>query len=170
MDIDYRLYKRKLAIGMFIVAITGTISHFVYDLSGQNKFIGYFFPVNESTWEHMKLAFFPMLILSIVLFDKVRRKCGYNFSLMAGTLTATWLIPFLYYTYKGILGFSRPWLDISTYYASLLFTFFLMLHIAGRTGEKSYKLIFNIALSIVVCQAIAFVIFSYHPLTLGIFS
>ena len=34
----------------------------MYDWSGQMWFVGLFVPVNESTWEHMKLLFVPMLI------------------------------------------------------------------------------------------------------------
>ncbi|MDD7025196.1 MAG: DUF6512 family protein, partial [Oscillospiraceae bacterium] len=48
--------------GILFVIITGTISHFVYEWSQNNFILGLFFPVNESTWEHMKLLFFPMLI------------------------------------------------------------------------------------------------------------
>ena len=55
-------YKKYVVIGFFVVGILGTLFHFVYDWSGQMWFVGLFVPVNESTWEHMKLLFVPMLI------------------------------------------------------------------------------------------------------------
>ena len=53
--------KSNMILGTVFVLITGTISHFIYDWSGQNYILGLIFPTNESTWEHMKLVFFPML-------------------------------------------------------------------------------------------------------------
>lgn len=55
-------YKKYVVIGFFVVGILGTLFHFVYDWSGQMWFVGLLVPVNESTWEHMKLLFVPMLI------------------------------------------------------------------------------------------------------------
>ena len=167
---EYKIYRKRLIIGMIIVAVIGTISHFVYDWSAQNKFVGLFFPVNESTWEHMKLAFFPMLLLSLCLYKETLGSMGYNYALTIGTLCSTWFIPVLYYSYKGILGFSKPWLDISTYYVSLLLPTLLMLHIAKQTGNKQYKFAFPFAIFLLSMQTIAFIIFTYNPLNLGIFS
>ncbi len=57
--------KKNLLMGTVFVTVAGIISHFVYEWSGNNSLIGLFFPVNELTWEHMKLVFFPMLIYSL---------------------------------------------------------------------------------------------------------
>ena len=46
-------------IGYLFTAAAGTLFHFVYDWTGQGAVAALFFPVNESTWEHMKLVFFP---------------------------------------------------------------------------------------------------------------
>ena len=45
--------------------IFGTLLHFTYGLSGNNPIVGTFSAINESTWEHLKLLFFPMLIFAI---------------------------------------------------------------------------------------------------------
>ena len=49
-------------IGVIFVSAAGTLLHFVYSWTGNNSIIGLFAPVNESTWEHMKLLYFPMLL------------------------------------------------------------------------------------------------------------
>ena len=54
-------------IGAVTTIILGIVSHFVYDWTGGNFFVGLFFPVNESTWEHMKLLYFPLLLFALVL-------------------------------------------------------------------------------------------------------
>ena len=46
--------------------ILGTILHYTYKWSNKNPLVGTFSAVNESTWEHLKLLYFPML-LSIII-------------------------------------------------------------------------------------------------------
>lgn len=63
------MQKKLLAfiiIGVLVTSVLGTLFHFTYDWSGQNFLVGLFTPVSESTWEHMKLLFFPMLLYGIL--------------------------------------------------------------------------------------------------------
>lgn len=48
--------------GIGFVLVLGTLSHFFFDWSGENRLVGIFAAVNESTWEHLKLLFFPALL------------------------------------------------------------------------------------------------------------
>ena len=66
--------KHCTFIGVIFVLIAGTLAHFLYDWSGKNFVIGFFTPINESIWEHIKLLFFPMLIYAPILILKFRRK------------------------------------------------------------------------------------------------
>ena len=66
-----QLKKYTIIGSTFFVLITGTLSHFIYEWSGNNFIVGFFFPVNESTWEHMKLVFFPMFLFSIFMFKRL---------------------------------------------------------------------------------------------------
>lgn len=59
--------KRYTIIGIIFVLITGTFAHFLYDWTENNHIVGFFTPINESIWEHMKLLFFPMLIYSVFI-------------------------------------------------------------------------------------------------------
>lgn len=47
------------------VVLLGVFLHFAYELSGENPIVGLFALVNESIWEHLKLIFFPMLVLTL---------------------------------------------------------------------------------------------------------
>ena len=47
-------------------ALGGTLLHFLYDWTGGSILTAPFSGVNESTWEHMKLLFWPLLILARV--------------------------------------------------------------------------------------------------------
>ena len=49
-------------IGFFFTVVFGVLLHFLYEWSYNSVWIAPFSGVNESTWEHMKLLFFPMFI------------------------------------------------------------------------------------------------------------
>ena len=55
-------------ISTIFIMIAGTLLHFTFEWSNNNPIVGTFSAVNESTWEHLKLLFFPMLISSIIIF------------------------------------------------------------------------------------------------------
>lgn len=79
--------KKVMIFAAIIVSVIGTLAHFVYDWSGQNSFVGLFTPVNESTWEHMKLLFFPMLFVSAAVWLHFRKAFPYiGSSLLTGLL------------------------------------------------------------------------------------
>ena len=60
--------RKSIIICAVLVMVTGTLMHFAYDFFGNNRLVGMIAPVNESTWEHMKLIFFPGLIAQILLY------------------------------------------------------------------------------------------------------
>ena len=53
-------------ITAIIWIILGILLHFTYEWSGDKIIVGLFSAINESTWEHLKLLFFPMVITIIV--------------------------------------------------------------------------------------------------------
>ena len=43
-------WSRKKWILVYVLAVVlGTLFHFVYGFTGENRIVGYFFPINEST-------------------------------------------------------------------------------------------------------------------------
>ncbi len=91
-----------MTYGIIFVAITGTLFHFLYELSGNNFFIGLFTPLNESVWEHTKLIFLPMLIYYFYLDKKTKNTYScIKSSMKSGILARVLLIIVLFYTYSG---------------------------------------------------------------------
>ena len=144
------------------LGILGTLWHFLYNFTGQNYFVGLFAPVSESTWEHMKLAFFPGIIIMLIFVPK-----KYTAQWMVSILTATWLIPVIFYTYSGILGFTLMWADILTYFLSIAFAIILLKHIQKTSISAGATIIIRL---LVLLQFVSFLYFSYNPGTLGIFA
>ncbi|OAA29937.1 hypothetical protein AT15_01275 [Kosmotoga arenicorallina S304] len=54
--------------GIFFIFLLGSLFHFTFEWFGENSIAGAFFPVNESVWEHLKLVYYPGLLLLIMEF------------------------------------------------------------------------------------------------------
>lgn len=158
--------KKFCMIGFAVTSILGIISHFVYGWTGGGFLIGLFFPVNESTWEHMKLLFFPMLLFSVVAGKRMegRYPCIYN-ALFVGILAGLALIPTLFYTYSGILGFHVAWANIAVYLLSVLAAYFVVYHVAMTCKNKNPMIV----RMIIYVFLVAFMVFTIYPPELGIF-
>lgn len=160
--------KLYTIIGIFFTLISGTVSHFVYEWSGNNFLLGFFFPINESTWEHMKLCFFPMLLYSAYMNRKLKRDypCVTS-ALLCGILYGTSLIPVIFYTYSGILGRNFLSLDIATFALSVLVGFRTVYRLSLSCRADSY----TVSLKLLVAGlAVCFFVFTYLPSAIGIFS
>ncbi|MBR7099452.1 MAG: hypothetical protein IKC59_08555 [Clostridia bacterium] len=61
--------KRSIGLwqlfGFAVTSLLGTLLHFLYEWLGEAVWIAPISGVNESTWEHMKLLFWPMLLYAI---------------------------------------------------------------------------------------------------------
>ncbi len=159
--------KRFCLIGAIFTMVVGTISHFVYEWSGNNFLVGLFFPVNESTWEHMKLIFFPMFAYALVAGKKVEEQypCIYN-AMFKGILVGLAMIPVLFYNYTGILGFNVDWLNIAVFVISVLVAYYAVYKTAKKcTGKDSKVLRYMMYILLLL-----FMIFTVYPPSLGLFA
>ena len=148
--------KSNMILGTVFVLITGTISHFIYDWSGQNYILGLIFPTNESTWEHMKLVFFPMADYPCI-----------TSALLAVILLGTFLIPVLFYSYSGILGNHFLWLDIAVFALSVILAFWASYRLTLSCRAKDYGNLFGLLVLVVL---LCFLFFTYHAPALGLFA
>lgn len=158
--------KRFCVIGFLVTTVLGVISHFVYEWTGGNFLVGLFFPINESTWEHMKLLFFPMFLFALVAGKRVERQypCIYN-AMFTGILVGLLLIPTLFYTYSGILGFFVDWVNIAVYVLSVLAAYIVVYRVAVTCRNKN-PMVLRIVMYVLL---VAFMVFSVYPPKLGIF-
>lgn len=165
---NMKYVKYYLAAGLIFTAVLGTLSHFFYDWSGQNSFIALFSPVNESTWEHMKLIFFPFLLWSLSAPSKVLNALPtLRTALLAGGLAGSWSIPVLFYTYSGILGRNIAFIDIAIFYIAVLISFGLArkLCTSARMEDAGFFIGF-----LTVIMALAFFLFTFSPPQIGLFA
>lgn len=154
--------------GAIFVLITGTLAHFLYEWTNDNFIVGLFTPINESTWEHMKLIFFPMLLYALLMIWKYKAiyPC-ITAAFLAGTLAGTWLIPVFFYTYTGILGFNLFIFDFLTFIVSVILAFYLSYHLTFSCRYHGYTF-FLCILTLVMIGC--FMLFTYSPPSIGLFA
>lgn len=160
------ILKKHLVAGAVFVSILGTILHFFYQWSGENFIVGLFAPVTESTWEHMKLLFFPMLLYIIYMSFLFQKNDSLRAALILAALAGLIMIPTIFFTYSGILGFQITAIDIAIFYISVLITFIFAyrLILYGRFHNGA-----GILTLILLLTAVLFFVFSVYPPDLGLF-
>ena len=123
-------YKISKITGFIFSSLLGTFLHFAYDLSGQKTILAPFSAVNESTWEHMKILFFPMFLFALIESRFITRNKNFWCTKLFGILLGVLLIPILFYTYTGITGMSVTLINIAIFYisaaAAYLFEYIIM--------------------------------------------
>ena len=156
-------------IAFVIIGALGAISHFIYEWSGENKILGYFFATNESTWEHLKLLFFPTLLYSIFEYYFVKEKYkNYYPSVIISVIIGMISIVVLFYTYSGVLGYIIDFINILIFYIALVITLYVKNKII-----KSKK--FNGPNNNIISGFIAFIItllfifLTYNPPRIALF-
>lgn len=119
-------------ISFIIISIVGTLSHFLYDITNHNKIVGLFTAVNESTWEHIKIALTPTIIWSLVDGYIYGLNPNYFLAKLVSLLVIIVLMPFLYYGFKYLLKRDIALINILIFYIVIIasqFSFYYFLNI-----------------------------------------
>lgn len=152
-------------ISTIFIIVSGILLHFLYDWSNNNTLVGIFSAINESTWEHLKLLFFPMLITIIIGSYYYKDVDNYLCSKTKGLILSLLLIVISFYTYTGIIGNNFSIINI------------LIFIIAVIIGEiYAYKKINNdsscsksLSITILITLMLSFIIFTFKPPHIGLF-
>lgn len=161
--------KKTQIIVAFLSIIIGTLLHFTYEWSGENNFVASFSAVNESTWEHLKLVFFPMLILGIIEYFFIKKEVNnYIEAKTIGIFASICFVIVFFYTYTGILGTNFFIIDILTFILSIIlgeYVAYKLMTIENQSTILSKVLSIGIIIFLFLC----FVIFTYNPPKVNLF-
>ena len=123
--------------------------------------------MNESTWEHMKLLFWPMFLFAIVQSFFFRDREDFWCVKLRGILLGLALIPILFYTYNGVIGPSPDWINIAIFFISAAIAY---LYETRQLGRVSGQCRFPRAAFAVLCViAVLFGVFTFLTPEIGIF-
>ena len=154
-------------IGFTVTSLGGTVLHFLYDWLNEAAWIAPFSGVNESTWEHMKLLFWPMFIYALIQRFFFSERDDFWCVKLRGVLLGQLLIPIIFYTYNGVVGKSPDWFNIAIFFisAAIAYIYETRLFNSEKLRCKSQK----IPLTMLFAIALLFVIFTFKTPEIGIF-
>ncbi len=149
--------------GFFFIGLVGAALHFTYELSDfSSNVVAYFSAVNESTWEHLKMAYFPGLVFALVEYTYVREEVNnYLVAKAASLLVMPLVIVAGWYLYAPAVGRSIFPVDLALFYLAVL---------AGQI--VSYKLLTRpqlaavsrrYAVAALLALFLAFSTFTFYP-------
>lgn len=110
-------------MGFAVTSLTGTVLHFLYEWLGEATWIAPFSGVNESTWEHMKILFWPMFIFAIVQSFFFKEESDFWCVKLRGILLGVGLIPTIFYLYNGVIGKSPDWVNIAIFFVAAVIAY-----------------------------------------------
>lgn len=154
-------------ITVIICLILGTLLHFTYEWSGENLIVALFSAINESTWEHLKLAFYPMLLMGIIGYFIIgKRSKNYWLAQTLGILVAIIFITTFFYTYTGIIGTNFAVLDIGSFVVAILLGEYVTYKLL--TSPKTFNLEF-ISIIFLILLLLSFIIYTFSPPKIELF-
>lgn len=163
--------KRDISLWQFagfaLTALCGTLLHFLYEWTGKNPAAALVSGVNESTWEHMKLLYFPLLLFALVQSCFFRDHKSFWCVKLIGTVVGLLLIPALFYTYNGAIGKSPDWLNITIFFVAAAGTFLLERHLLRHNSPRCGWS--RLALLILLGIGVLFTVFTFAPPSLPLF-
>ena len=155
------ILSREMAGAVFIILV-GSALHFVFDWTGGWRPAALFAAVNESIWEHLKLAFWPGLAWALLpsgsggtsLAERLAVR-GYSLALTAILIVA------IFVSYTRILGDNLLALDIGT---------FVLAVVVGQLGAALMLMrgpgsgaLLGVGLALLALQLAAYALWTYFP-------
>ena len=154
-------------MGFAVTSFLGTVLHFLYEWLGKSPVVASFSGVNESTWEHMKLLFWPMLLYAVAQSFFFKSYPAFICIKTRGILFGISLIPILFYTYNGVIGKSPDPINIAIFFISAAAAY-LYESRALKNGTARCKHP-KLSILVLILLALAFVIFTFETPSLSIF-
>lgn len=149
-------------ISFVFIFIFSFLAHFMYDWF-PNTFISFFFPVNESIWEHMKILYTSILVGGILEFFLLKKYSvsvhNFMFSLFISAFSSVIIylgiyLP-VYYVWGENLIFSILLMAI-VYAMVLIFSYYLM-------SERNFGIENITSILFLILGYVIFIIFTYIP-------
>lgn len=164
--IKKNLILRFEIISTIFIMILGVLLHFTYEWFSKNILVGTFSAINESTWEHLKLIFFPMLITLLIGYIYIGNNIpNYLCAKVLGIISAIFFTIIFFYTYTGIIGTNFAIADISSFFIAVA----LGQYVAYQKMQSKSSCNNLIAIIILLVLYLCFLIFTFFPPHIALF-
>ncbi len=158
---------RWILLGIPFLFMLGSPMHFVYEWTGRASIVGIIAPVNESIWEHLKLAFWPMLVWWIIGYFIIAKKnkisaARWFFPAAIALYSAIIVIIAFFYTYTGAFGFESIFMDIFSLILAIIVGHLMALHFFRRATFINCRCWFYIAIVLIILLSSLFAVFTFN--------
>ncbi len=148
-------------IGMLSFIMLGLVFHDLYEITG-NTYLGIISPVNESKWEHWKMAFFPVLIVSFFEYRFIKAYVSnYIFPLAVGILVFMMVTFGSIELYDIFMGYTPLFIHVITFLLGGIACQMVRYSIMLRT--KPSKGFFITGCVILLIFFVLFAVFTFVP-------
>lgn len=114
--------KKDKILAIVLMIVLGACMHFVMERlpsGGISVFLGNIFPINETSWEHMKMMWYPFLAVGIIFSFRTGNR-GYFASFVVCAVMAMLMNLGAFSIYQSFSGKTILILDISIFVSSML--------------------------------------------------
>ena len=154
--------KKDKILTIVLMIILGACMHFVMGAlpsGGISAFLGNFFPVNETSWEHMKMMWYPFLVVGIIFSFKTGNR-GYFASFVVCAVMAMLMNLGAFCLYQSLLGKTILIVDIMIYVSTMLCGALLACELPQKKWAQKMPLLW-VALAVVITAGIVWL--TYFP-------
>jgi hypothetical protein len=154
--------------GTLFITIVGSALHFAFAWSGNWLPVAVFGAVNESIWEHLKLAFWPGLVWAAIERPNLNRGRSEFWAVKGiALLVAPISIVLVFTAYTSILGRNILYLDIGTFiFAVALGQWVSAWLISSSLNSVAIRHLGHLLLAM---QIMAYSTFTFLPPEIGLF-
>lgn len=150
-------------IGAAFMIVVGSALHFAFGWTGDWRPLALVAAVNESIWEHLKLAFWPGFLWGAIMrppmgLSRIDALAVKGFGLL---LTAA-LIVLIFTSYTAILGRNLLPLDIGTFVVAILVGQFLCAWLLTRGTRWRHAILWS-GLALLALQLATYSLFTFFP-------
>ena len=146
---------------MAFIILLGSMLHFTFELSGNQPIVGVFSAVNESVWEHLKIAFWPSIMYLIFEYRYLSKKSNnFFFAKTLGIYAILLIIPIIFYSYTSFLK-ENLIIDIGSFILAIIIGQLISYKLL--TYKKLAKMFELISLGALMILALSFVVFTFYP-------
>ena len=102
------------------VIVAGSLLHFAWEWSGRNAIVAVVAATNESTWEHLKLAFWPAVMMGVVHWKAYDAPRGWVVAMALRCVIPPVMIVVLFYGYVALAGRHHLAADLAVFVVAVL--------------------------------------------------
>ena len=154
--------KKDKIVAIVLMIVFGIGMHFVMGAlpsGGISVFLGNIFPVNETSWEHMKMMWYPLLAVGIIFTLKTGNR-GYFASFVVSAVMAMLMNLGAFSLYQSISGKSILFLDITIFISTMLSGALLACELSQKKWAQKLLPLW-VALAVMITVGIIWL--TYHP-------